>query len=282
MSEEQKKEEIRALLGEKVQAAEDGNLLSLLSIEADATNAQIQKAFFDLAKLIHPDKLIKFGVNDMKREATTVFKALSEAYNTMLDTSRRDAYLATLNAPSSAAAEAVQRSDEDLLSSNAADLNVNKSEAAKIFSHKGALLLKKGDYAKAEEFYRKAHTAEPENSRYELNLGWAILQNPNTEKTTRLNGAKEHLEASIKNEPENADAHYYMARYYKEVGRMAECRKHLESAVQFRRNYIEAKRELRLIDMRSNKNKNNPNPAQAQKSDDDGGNWFTNLFKRKS
>jgi curved DNA-binding protein CbpA len=265
--------QIRALIEEKSLAAENKDYLGLLGIEADASKNEIQKAFFELAKVIHPDKLAKVGVDDLRDKASKTFKILSEAYSIFLDPKLREAYIATLGTPSSATAEAVQRTDADLLGASAKDLNVNNAEAAKIFSHKGALLLRKGAFSKAEEFFRKANESEPGNPRYLLYLGWCILHDLSEEEPERLNEAKEHLTVALESEPENADAHYYMARYYREAGCMPECREQLELAVEYRRSYIEAKRELRLMDMRARK--------KDGKHSSNGDGWFFGLFKRK-
>jgi tetratricopeptide (TPR) repeat protein len=134
--------------------------------------------------------------------------------------------------------------------------------------------MKKGDYIKAEEFYRKAFESNPDNSRYQLLLGWCIFQNPDNASGVRMEGALEHLVPAVENEEGNADAHYYVAKYYKESGQSRKCRDHLEKAVSIRRSFIEAKRELRLMEMRSRSSKD------ATSNGDSGWSFF-GLFKRK-
>ena len=284
--------EIRQLVEDKYQAAEDGDLLALLGVSENADKAAIQKAFFELAKVLHPDKLSKYGVDDLKAKAVKAFKSLSEGYNLLLDPEKRAEYIASRTSPSQAAAEAVSKTNEELLEADAADLNVDQEEAAKIFSHKGALLLKKGDYAQAQDFYQKAVESDAENPRYAMYLGWTMFRNNSNSLDVRMEESKKHLENAVENDAENPDAHYFIAKWYKEAGKVDECKKHLQTAIKLRHNYIEAKRELRLLEMRSGKTtpparESGKAPAKdkkGKKSSSDGAGWpfgLDRFFKKK-
>ena len=62
---------------------------SLLGVSADATIAQIKKAYRKLARQHHPDR------NPGDTDAADRFKAITEAYEVLTDPVRRQAYDAT-------------------------------------------------------------------------------------------------------------------------------------------------------------------------------------------
>jgi len=59
---------------------------ALLGVEPDATTAQIKKAYRKLARLHHPD------TNPGDPDAATRFRQITEAYDTLTDPARREAY----------------------------------------------------------------------------------------------------------------------------------------------------------------------------------------------
>jgi curved DNA-binding protein CbpA len=247
--------DIKELITEKSAAAEQGDFLALLGVQADASKPEIQKAYFDLAKQLHPDRVARFDPEgDLKTGGAQVFKALSDAYNTLMDPRRKATYLKE-KPPTDAqlGTENDVRSTQELLGKKPDDPSVTAREAAKIFYHRGMMAMKKGDFGGATEFITRALESDPESARYALQLGWAIFQNTDESEKERYAQARQYLEQAVGSDAENPEAHYYMARYYKAVGDNAECKKHLEVALSHRENYIEAKRELRLLNMRAEK-----------------------------
>ncbi len=282
-------EEILQLIKEKARAAEENDYFELLGIAPDASKPEVQKAYFDLAKQLHPDRIAKYDLSDVGVEPARIFKTLSDAYNTLMDPKRKQKYLQS-NPPKGAGAgdsEADVRSTQELLRSKPSDPGISEKEAAKIFYHKGMMAMRKGGFSDAEDFLTKAVTQDDENARYSLQLGWAIFQNPDRPEVERLRESRPHLEKAVGKDPKNPEAHYYMARHFKLAGDKVSCRKHLVMALKFRNKYIEARRELRLLDMRagkkpapSGKNKGRAAPADADRE----GRWpfgLDRLFKKK-
>ena len=252
-------DDVRELLVQKVKLVDGNDYYALLGVGTASTKADVQKAYFELAKVLHPDKLAKHGIEDMKDEASRVFKVLSDAYNTLIDPKKRGEYEARRPAAStsgtsgSGGAPLPSRSTQELLRSKVTEVAADPKEAAKVLFHKGALLAKKGAFTQAEEFYRKAVEADADNPRYLLQLGWAIFQNLSIPVDQRMTDARKFLEKALAADPKNPEANYYVARYWKEAGKPDLSKKHLEAALTFRENYVEAKRELRLLNMRSGK-----------------------------
>ena len=102
----------------------------------------------------------------------------------------------------------------------------------------------------------------------------------------RLAETRRHIEAALRADEESPEAHYYMARYWKAMGRLDECRNHLETAVSLRDNYIDALRELRLMKMREGKGGGRGKSTSSARKGKDAtaGRWpfgLDKLFKRK-
>ncbi len=252
--------DVRALIEEKAKAAEEGDFFDVLGIPDDASKAVVQKAYFDLAKLLHPDRLAKHNAADLKSKAQQAFKAVSDAYATLMDDSKRAELAARRKKPLTHSSRSephpsgiLNRSTQELLRANPTDLGTNPQEAAKVFYHKGTLLMRKGAWDQAVPFFRKALEIEPTNARYQRDLGWSVFMDTSLPVSERMTEAKYFLESAIKTDAENPEGNYYVARYYKEAGKLDLARKHLETAVKLKQNYTEALRELRLLEMRSGK-----------------------------
>ena len=64
----------------------------MLGVSREATKAEIQGAFFALAKVWHPDRLPP-ALAEVRDSCSTVFAHLSEAHQTLTDTDRRQKYV---------------------------------------------------------------------------------------------------------------------------------------------------------------------------------------------
>jgi curved DNA-binding protein CbpA len=284
--------EIRDLIAEKHAHAQAQDFFAILGVGPAADRSQIQKAYFDLARIIHPDRIRKSDFEDLITDATVVFKVLSDAYNTLTNPEQRAEYISQSGILTSHSA--IREGDE---ASEEQDL----MEAAKIFNHKGSILMKRSQFSDAEDFFRQAHEAQPENSIYAMRLGWAVFRNTERKEGDRNVEAKRFLKEAVKLDESNPEAQYYMGLYYKASGNVEMCRKHLKLAVANKRHYVEAEREIRLLAMRSGtepkwtkKSRAKAREkahAKARDADDtsendeqpvDKGGFFSRLFGKKS
>ena len=259
MPDDQATDEIRALLAERFEAARAGDYFKVLAVETNAPPNKVLEAYFALAKKIHPDMITRAGLDDLREQAVTVFKFATEAKDVLADRQRRAAFLKGELNPTRVATGVTRPAQAK-----------NAGEIAKISFHKGTVFLNKRAYAEAEKHLRKAVEAEQGNAKYWQSLGWAIFQNASgRQDEDRLEEARICWEKSLEMNYDNAQSHYYIALYYKALDDMEQCRDALEQAIFQDGNHVEAKRELRLIRMRSRKGRET-------------GNFLSRLMKRAS
>ncbi len=277
-------DDIRALVADKAKAVDREDFFALLGVTGQSSKAEIAKAYFELAKILHPDRISKRGLKDLDAEAKRVFGAVTEAQSVLMDPKRRDDYQRK-HPMAGASTEEIQarvstQSTQELLRRNADELGISSKEAAKVFFHKGVSLVKKGAYGEAEGMLQKALDADPDNARYLLQMGWAVFQNTTRPDGKRLSMAREHLEKAVTSDPDNPEAHYYMALLWKQSNDNDKCRGHLQKALEKRPNFIEARRELRLLEMRglapqgsvpASKSTTKPSVATSRTSSSPGG-----------
>ena len=247
-------EELKALIADKAKSVEKHDHFALLGVTQQTPKGEIAKAYFELAKVLHPDRVSKRGLKEQTAAANAVFAALSEAQSVLSDPKRRDDYQRQ-HPMAGASAEEIQarvasQSTQELLRKDVSELGISAKEASKIFFHKGVTLLKKGAFSESEQMLERALDGDPDNARYHLQMGWAVFQNTARPDGKRLATARTHLEKAVAGDMENPEAHYYMARLWRETGDNDKCRQSLLKALEKRPSFIEAKRELRLLEMR--------------------------------
>ncbi len=269
-------EETRTLLDKRFTAAVGGDYFGVLGLDESASIKQVQDGYFKLAKLLHPDKITasgEFNEGDSQK-ALQVFKFATEAKDVLGDKALRAKYLKGELQP-----ERVSQSDSRKKRVKSQD------EIAKIAFHKGTVLLNKRSYQDAERFLTEAAKAKPDDAKHWQKLGWAVFQNTEErEDAQRLEEAKRCWSKAISCDSEDAQSHYFMALYYKANGKKSACRDALEKALFLNPNYVEAKREIRLLKMRSSKGgKRRGSSRRKTKSGSGDGLWaqLVNLLTKK-
>ena len=266
-------EETRTLLEKRFEAASAGDYFGVLGLDDSSSTKQIQDSYFKLAKLLHPDKISSSGeFNDEDRQkALQVFKFATEAKDVLADKALRNKYVKGELQPDRVS-QGGDRNKKRVKS---------QEEIAKIAFHKGTVLLNKRSYQDAERFLTEAAKAKPDNAKHWQKLGWAVFQNSeDRDDKQRLEEAKRCWSKAISCDSEDAQSHYFMALYYKAAGKTGACRDALEKALFLNANYVEAKREMRLLKMRSGKGKG----RSKRKSSSGGGNlWdrFVEMLTKK-
>ena len=135
-------------------------------------------------------------------------------------------------------------------------LKQNKVEAAKIAFHKGNVMLNKRGYKQAEEFFREATRENDSVARYWQSLGWAVFNNAGArDEDARLEEARRCYEKALEIDEEDGVTHYNVGLYWKARRKHSRSRRAMEKALAHKPDFVEAKREIRLMKMREAKAK---------------------------
>ena len=211
------------------------NYFELFGIPEDASTEAIQRAYFAAVKNIHPDRLERLGAMEFREEAGKIFQIMDEAYRILNDLPKRIQYIKALDA---------RREGKTLMSAE---------EEAEIYTHRGRVMLKLGNFSEAENFLRQAVERAPKDVSLRIDLAKAVFQNSKRPKKERLDEMRDLLKQVLETDKYNAQAFYYMAMYHKATGDTHKQRVYLVRAVNANPDYTEAKREKRLLELRVSK-----------------------------
>lgn len=230
------KEELRRKIIEKFAAlTPKPNYFELLELNKDAGQDEIREAYFFYAKLLHPDTIAKNGLPELANEATAVFKTITHGYHILSDKLKRIKYLEDSGA---------------FLKQGAEPPKKGKEEEAKIFFHKGQILMQRRSYTEAESCFRNSINLDPKQSHYFNHLGLSILHNLEIPETARLEKSKECFEKALEIGHNSPEPYYYLSLYYKSIGDAGKQKAFLQDALTINPGYVDAQREMRLITIR--------------------------------
>jgi tetratricopeptide (TPR) repeat protein len=135
---------------------------------------------------------------------------------------------------------------------------------------KGITLLIQRDYVEAEKKIREAISMNPDEPAYIGAHGWAkYLATGN--KSEVFGESVKALEKAIKINGKIPENHYYLGCVYKNQNDLKNAEKYFQKAIELEPDYIEAKRELRLINARKTSARSEKKPEKK---------FWSSLFKR--
>jgi len=258
---------------ERALAISSQDYFQMLGLERDATAEQVQKAFFGLAKVWHPDRLPPALV-DVKDACSKVFTHLTEAQATLLDQERRAEYMTLLK-------------DGGATPDDQAKIHAIL-EAATEFQ-KAEILMKRNDNAQAHELARKAHALDPEQADYLAMVTWLDAQKPEwvgREKTLEKIAV---LDRCIKLNANSERAYFWRGMLYKRIDDTPKAMKDFKKAAELNPRNLDAMREVRLHNIRGGQSKPPPGnnssgsggrPSQKPAAPETLGGLFGKLFKK--
>lgn len=202
----------------------------VLGVARDAPNATIQAAFFQLAKVWHPDRLPP-ELRAMRDLGTKVFARMSEAHQILTDPGRRKEYDELLESGGGSAEEQEQ---------------VARVMRAVSAYQRAEVLLKKRDFDGAEREAHDAMTGDPEQADYKALYAWVCAQRPRDSYEDLV----ELLDQALKTEPTNQRALWYRGQLHKRLGRPNRAIRDFRTLLELNPKHLDAQREMRLHEMR--------------------------------
>lgn len=243
----------------------------MLGVDRDATPEVVQKAFIQLAKVWHPDRL-PAALVDVKEACSKVFSHLTEANATLSDPDRRTEYMTLIK--EGGATPDDQAKIQAVL------------EAATDFQ-KAEFHLKRNDVNQAYELAKKAWTLDPEQADYLAMMTWIEAQKPEfagREKTLEKIAV---LDKCVKMNSHCERAVFWRGLLYKRIDEGAKAVRDFKKAAELNPRNLDALREVRLHNMRGGASKPPPGPggsmrpsAKPPAPNETLGGLFGKLFKK--
>jgi curved DNA-binding protein CbpA len=229
----------------------------LLELSESATPEQVESAYMRAVKTFHPDRLGGMGLLDLGAKAEAIMARLGEGKHVLTDPQRRRDYVRKLRG---------EKSDTE----NARDI----LDAERVFKEGESALLR-GDVKSALVLFNQAVQLNHSETEYRAYLAWArYLETP--ARRSALSGETQRLiTEACKDRPHFIRGVFWQGEIHKNMGNLEAAEKAYRSCLEKDPRFIEAERELRLIEMR----RKTAHPPEAKKEEKSGG-FFNKLLKR--
>jgi curved DNA-binding protein CbpA len=204
----------------------DPDRFAVLGVPPDAGRDEVKRAFIELAKVFHPDRLPR-SLALLQPKAARVFDAIREAQEFLLDDVRRAEHAAAHHRGAPAAPSDPGAAAEALVA--------------------GEMAMRRREYAQAESLFRKAYEADPRPATLAAEA-WAIYMDPS--RRSDAPRARAMMVDALKADPDCDRAHYQLGVIARVEGDVERAEKHFREAVRSNPRHLEAAQELRLLEMR--------------------------------
>lgn len=211
----------------------------MLGVPRTATIAQVQSAYFNLAKQLHPDRLRAFGMNEPRNES--VFAVVNQAFAVLSDTDRRAAYDAKLEAR-----ESTGLSERE---AEAMALAIMRAETA---FQRGEMALRHGSFNAAATAFAEARELNPDEAEHHAYYAWARWCTSEDKKAVNKE-VKNLLRTAIRLSPKNVAAYFFRGQIAKQSGQLETAEECFRQVLELEPEHREADKELRLLLARSEK-----------------------------
>ena len=229
----------------------------LLGVSESATAGEVSSAFIRAARRYHPDRLAGSGLSELVPEAERILARMSEAAMILGDPKRRAEYL------------------DGRSGSKLAGSTIPTVLDAETSFLKGEVLLRRGDHAKAIEWFAAASKANPGEPQYRAYWAWARFDDPHGRKEAVVREVQRIIADVVAAQPRFARGHYWLGQIWKFLNEPARAERAFREAVTQDKEFIEATREMRLLEMRRTRKSaahKDPNPPR--------GGLMSRLFKK--
>ena len=202
----------------------------VLEVKSTASQTDIKKSYFRLAKKFHPDHFDRNLPHEIKRIVDEVFDAISKSYQTLSDEEKRTAYDAK---PDTAAPSEDKR---------------DAGKTAEIKFRQGKTLYDKGRYEEALGYLEEAIRLQGTKGRHFLLLALTQLKIPSLHRKSEENFLK-----AIELDPWNSEVYVGLGLLYRKVGLNVKAKRQFQKAESIDPDHKIAQRELHGADGKKRK-----------------------------
>ena len=204
------------------------NFFEVLGVEKNATGAQVKIAYFQLAKIYHPDTVPAEAPVELAKLKADVFAEIGEAYRALSDDAARAKYL------------------EELKFGGGGDVDVASILHAEELFQKGCLLVKGKKFAQAVELITDAIATNPDEGEFYAWRGVARFFAASDRQQGRLDADRD-LALALKKNPRCAPAFFFQGQIAKLLGDTSAAEKFFNQTLDIQPDHLDAQRELRYL-----------------------------------
>jgi tetratricopeptide (TPR) repeat protein len=198
-----------------------------LGMKREATGAQIKIAYFQLAKVYHPDAGQQGESEDLKKLRADIFARLGEAWGVLGDEGRRAAYV------------------QELASGGKPDVDVSAIFKAEELFQKATVYVKTRQYDKALPALREAAALNDEPE-FGVWIAWVEFLTASDQKRQHAASAAA-IEAALKKVPRCMPGYLFLGQMGKLVGQLDLAEKHLKRGLALDPDHADLTRELKYL-----------------------------------
>lgn len=213
----------------RLDRAIDANHYGILDLTPGADAERVRHAYYSLAQRYHPDRFRSGDHEDLLPRIEAYFAQVTEAYNTLSDSSARRLYEQEI------AAAASGRHGQGEPMHDAAYLARQNFLRAKV-------VLKRNQFQQAVTFLENAIQLEENVAEYHVELGTVLTRNPR-----RRDEAEEHLRRGVQLDPTAAAGHVALIDLMLKRERPDEARRVLEEAFKWIPDHPELAQRAKLL-----------------------------------
>jgi DnaJ-like protein/uncharacterized protein DUF4388/tetratricopeptide repeat protein len=199
-----------------------------LGVKRDAPAAQVKIAYFQLAKVYHPDAIPPSAPADVRKIAADVFGRVSEAWGVLGDETQRAQYL------------------QELQTGSAASVDVMNILHAENVFQAGTLLVKARKYDEAIAKFEEATKLNPDEAEFAMWKAWCEYLLGDDRKR-QLGASAAAIEAGLKKNPRCAQGHLFLGQMAKLGGDVGSAEKHFRRGLAVAPEHAELQRELKYL-----------------------------------
>jgi len=233
--------DVKALIAQRLKLLDHGaDHFALLGVAQDVPLDMLRKAYFALARQLHPDRLAALGISDDGKHAQRLFAQINAGFAILSDQARRADYLHVLQRGGEAAVRAEQAKAEEL-----ARRIVDAEQAFR----RGELALKRDNPQAAVGELAIAIQLHPDEADYHALLAWAAFCAA-PDKAAVAAATRMSLDKAVQRSPRASAARFYLGRVERMLGRDQEALRHFRDVLEAAPGHAEAAAELRVLEAR--------------------------------
>ena len=171
---EENRQRVRIQIEKSAASLHEQDHYAALGLTAEASPAEIKKAYYKAAKTYHPDRLARLDLADLRQTASEIFARIGEAFEILSNPESRRDY-------------------DGVLRGDFSQGDAQRLAQAETSFRKGEVLLRMGDFVGALTYLKPAVQLWDQEPAYHSALGWALFK----KQDPQLEQAQAHLARAI-------------------------------------------------------------------------------------